>query len=380
VPEPLPRLKLAHIEWGCVDGETLLRVLSDHNNSMSSKQLSDKYALAAVIRDPIERVGSQAFYGGRGNFGQLIRDSIRTTCSTPERDVSSVTRAEMYCKRNMIPQHMCGCAQEIHNAVVRNISTQSALWFDYFKEETYFDGYMSNYYIKRLNNHIELNLERSAAFNASVECIKVDAPATSATTAAAVAGDLKVEGCGKSDLETMKDLFLNKCIINWSPAPTPTVAPTAVSTRSTRRERRERKRIVMNRRGPPFDATRSLEVAKQLLDKHFRVFVLELDHFNPHYFIDALADVLRVPREAVAGPVLREHSQKSLKKGALYTEDSTSTDHTVFSYRTVMPADVQAFLERKNAEDMALFEHVKARQEKELVQYYKNNPSRMPKT
>jgi hypothetical protein len=214
-----------------------------------------------------------------------------------------------------------------------------------------------------------------------VECIKVDAAATSATAAAAaVAGDLKVEGCGKSGLETMKDLFLHKCKKDWSPAPAPTVAPTAVPTRSTRRERRERKRVVMNRRGPPFDATRSLEVAKQLLDKHFRVFVLELDHFNPHHFIDALADVLRVPREAVAGPVLHVHYQKSLNVGALSPKDSTSTHHTLFSYRTVMPADVQAFLERENAEDVALFEYVKARQEKELVQYYKNNPSRMPRT
>ena len=362
-----PDFNLAHIEWGCVDGEALLRVLPDHSNSMSSKRLGDRYALAAVIRDPIERVGSQAFYG-IGNFGpKLIRDSIRAACSTPERLVSSVAQAKTDCKHNMIPQNMCGCARETYDTMIRNISTNSALWFNYFKKEMYGDGYMSNYYIKRLNNHIEPNPERISAFNASVECIKMDA--------AAAAGDVKEGSCGKSGLDTMKDLFLQKCTMNWSPAPDQTATPTAAPTqelKSTRRKHRERERVVMDTRRPRFDATRSLEVAKQLLDKHFRVFVLELDHSNPHHFIDALADVLRVPREAVAGPILHEHAKTNA--GVLHSEDATRTEHAVYSYRTVMPADVQAFLERENAEDMALFEYVKARQEKELVQYYANNP------
>lgn len=105
---------------------------------------SRNYGLMLVtnFRDPIERIGSQAYYAD-GFAARLISDRY-SAC--------------LNCTMDPQTAHCVSCRAEVEKAVIKELSVDAAPWMTWIKGRNGFkDVYLSNYFVLRLASGVQPN-------------------------------------------------------------------------------------------------------------------------------------------------------------------------------------------------------------------------------
>ena len=306
-----PNISLAHVEYSCLDGAAMIESLDSHEG----RRLNENFTLVTVLRDPIERIGSQAFYGPRNTFGvREINHAVDELCSTSSKRVKRLDDARHIIKtnpKNEVTDFLRTCSERAVSETLAKIRTNSSMWHAWFQGDVGFgDSYMPNYYIKRLSALPMWSRERRK-FDSSIGCLKN------------ITDNLHGE-CEKNNYLVMKELLAScEC---GSP-----------------------------RVHDIFNPAYALGISKELLDEHFVVLVLEHIKSHPEYFAEQLSQVLKQTPEEVDKvlqyPLARQNS------GMVHVESS---------YRELMPAEIVTHLEEENKEDILLYNHIKEKQLKEM--------------
>jgi hypothetical protein len=304
-----PNISLAHIEYSCLDGEALLENLDAH----SSCRLNDNFTLVTVIRDPLERIGSQAFYGPRNTFGlREINREVDHLCSKGQKRVKRLEDARHIIKttpKNEFTKFLQQCSDQAVANALKRIKNNSSMWYEWFENDLGFgDAYMPNYYIRRLASKPTSKVALHSLVT-SADCVR--------NITASPTGGICVKN---SNYLVMKEL-LGSCECRMS---------------DPRWE---------------FDPVHSLQVAKELLDKHFTVILLEYLDSHPDTYLNQLSSVLKISPDEVA-KVLAFHKARQnsgiLQFGGSYTD--------------LMPQEILEHLEKTNSFDIQLYSHLINRQ------------------
>ena len=140
-----------HIERYCLQAQQLLKVFPQKLNRTSAR-----LSFFTVLRDPIERIGSQAFYGPLHlAFGRFeIDKSIQEICYPS-------SMKDKYCVK-----YATRLAEE-------RISSNASLWFKWINEKnasTSLDMYNKNYYVHRMAGGVDVR--HYARLKSSTACLK----------------------------------------------------------------------------------------------------------------------------------------------------------------------------------------------------------------
>ena len=140
-----PNVNMIHIEMTCMQGDEIIRL--PKRDEMRNKHFS----LFTTLRDPIERIGSQANYGKHSVGFIVMNDYLQMYCSQfYKKAVENFVYENILCTAN--PQwQQCKCYREALSRAKNNIATNESVWFKWIHGTTGFDDrYMPNYYTKRL--------------------------------------------------------------------------------------------------------------------------------------------------------------------------------------------------------------------------------------
>ena len=156
-----PRCKginMIHEEMLSFDGREYLAEGFPQRGHRADKSFS----LLTTIRDPIERIGSQAFYGkysvARTVVSDLIRNNPDPSCDyykellKTKQGFNPIVENEVCSIPLSGPRNVaCECFRSAMNQTREIIRTNETVWFHWIKNVVgYQDEYMSNYFIKRL--------------------------------------------------------------------------------------------------------------------------------------------------------------------------------------------------------------------------------------
>ena len=126
----------------------------------------ESFSFLTTIRDPIERIGSQAFYGSQ-SVGHIMIKEMLTSSQHPsckrytqmsEKDVSLInpTALSSNCGKDEHSEKNvnCICFADTIVRAMENIRNNESIWFNWIHNVVGFsDAYMPNYFIKRLVQH-----------------------------------------------------------------------------------------------------------------------------------------------------------------------------------------------------------------------------------
>lgn len=156
-PSRCPRVNYVHEETTCVDG-MLLRDLPPRS------ERKDHFTLLTTLRDPIERIGSQAFYGSKSIGHHMIIDLLFSNpseeCSyyrnLPQREKSAINPTALV-SQCRLPQtspskaKACLCVEETIAKAMQVVRVNETLWRNWMDASIgYVDEYMPNYFLRRL--------------------------------------------------------------------------------------------------------------------------------------------------------------------------------------------------------------------------------------
>ena len=152
--ETCPHFTLLHDEVDCVNGVELLasatsRVLPPLSTAapraLVRGQQQPRMVYFTTLRDPIERIGSQAFYyNGVGT--ETIKVTARSMCNNVKDGVG-------LCKQR--PENLvCPCVEKAKVVAMTQLKSEPQMWFKWFNNISptnwQSDRYARNYYIRRL--------------------------------------------------------------------------------------------------------------------------------------------------------------------------------------------------------------------------------------
>ena len=172
-PPPCPNVNIVHEEFRSVDGSQLSSLI---NNNI---KLTSNISFITSLRDPIERIGSQAFYGTNNIAYNALQPALLNQCN------SSLTEADMYtafksCKKlyiskiNILPKDFCNCFTSTKQYVNVQLQTNESLWYNWMDRQIGFhDVYMPNYYIHRLTSFKMSHAEELEIFKKAHDCLKL---------------------------------------------------------------------------------------------------------------------------------------------------------------------------------------------------------------
>jgi hypothetical protein len=148
-----PYVSVNHQEFKCFDYNAMAMLPKRNERSSSSR-----FHIFTILRDPIERIGSQAFYGEECVGTRVLEDTIYDVCVSgsdpwiPKNEIKSMIH---HCKRK--PQHNlskhCQCAMNGLKKGLEILRTNETIWMDWLRKNdfnAYGDGYKQNYYVERL--------------------------------------------------------------------------------------------------------------------------------------------------------------------------------------------------------------------------------------
>ena len=140
-----PNVNMIHIEMSCMRGNDIIQL--PQRDEMRNKPFS----LFTTLRDPIERIGSQANYGKNSVGFIVMNDYLQMYCSQfYKKVVDNFVYENILCAANPgWPQ--CYCYKEALSKAKNNIATNESIWLKWIHGSIGFDDkYMPNYYTKRL--------------------------------------------------------------------------------------------------------------------------------------------------------------------------------------------------------------------------------------
>lgn len=159
-----------HEEFSCLDPRVFSQIVP------RSQRLDAAFKIFTIFRDPIERIGAQAFYGAESVGFRTLEDTITTNCySIDNRDHLSIAIEIRECEKmkgrnQKILSNFCECIYKFADEGLKILKTNATLWFEWFKSQTFNDAYMPNYFIKRLlTGHSSQSMTATQELNS---CIK----------------------------------------------------------------------------------------------------------------------------------------------------------------------------------------------------------------
>lgn len=130
-----PTVDVRHAEYACIHGRLALHL------PQRLERRFVPFSLFTVIRNPIDRLISQAFYTGEKSAHKYIVNRMHAECGAGH---------EMACgdPRN---KQICDCMRRAQELALANLKTNETFWFTWYHHKQGFrDRAMTNYYIKRL--------------------------------------------------------------------------------------------------------------------------------------------------------------------------------------------------------------------------------------
>ena len=311
-----PHVRFNSIEGQCWDINKINALPPRHHRN------GVPLTLFTILRDPIERIGSQAFYSRNVVGIQTIVRFINQQC--PEylivrpQDLVGLSKAldafDSYeaCKRLESQQKLtrhydkqkCGCIFAAHKSAIEELKSNASLWMDWFTYSTsqyswYHNFYKKNYYVERLFGGLsELTHPRqNKSFHHALRCLE------------------KEGGCDDRDKPTRDfDAFLE-------------LSALTNCVRTTQRP------SIVN-----YDV---LTKGKELLRTHIDFIIME--KYGEYASAGAIASALKGNQLDIAR-LTKQHVGRG-------TFISTS------SYRQLMPPSIVRYLELENAWDLELYRH-----------------------
>ena len=182
-PSKCPEINYIHEEMMSFHGKYYVEM----NVPMRGKRKDKTFSLLTTIRDPIERIGSQAFYGkysvARTTVNDIIRNSNDSSCGfylelqKTKQGFNPIAEAEICSVKNTGSRLIaCNCFNKAMNQTKEVIRTNESVWYNWIHNIVgYQDEYMPNYFIKRLvattreDNQVKMIAKK---FNQSRYCLQ----------------------------------------------------------------------------------------------------------------------------------------------------------------------------------------------------------------
>ena len=138
-----PHVHIFHNEYYCLSGDMVL-------NYPPMKELENKksYKLLTVLRDPIERIGSQFFHTPECYGRRHILETVLRECGTKK--YLGHCRSDE--NRGIPRTALCSCIYNATKSALNFLQRNEAVWFDWLtkSEKGFMEQHIDNYYIKRL--------------------------------------------------------------------------------------------------------------------------------------------------------------------------------------------------------------------------------------
>jgi hypothetical protein len=151
---PCTSLDFRHEEFGCLDEKILAFLPPRHIREKSRVPFS----LFTILRHPIDRIGAQAFYGKTVGVTFIKQNILKHCLSNHTLWSFHIENLLQQCHNEApLPQStLCQCFYQTLQESFHTLRMNESLWFNWFASPSYRDGYMSNYYIKRLIGGVRL--------------------------------------------------------------------------------------------------------------------------------------------------------------------------------------------------------------------------------
>ena len=181
-PSRCPKIQMIHEEILSLDGLLMLKIPDRLNRKDKS------YTLLTTLRHPIERIGSQAFYGrysvAKTVVSELIIHSNDKNCLHYKTQIinnkgfNPVTEAES-CEENILKakfrKDICECFTKVMNTTRFIIKSNESVWFNWINNVVgYQDNYLPNYFIKRLVARTKMPKYPNTKYEKSLNCISIE--------------------------------------------------------------------------------------------------------------------------------------------------------------------------------------------------------------
>ena len=142
---------MTFIEIECIDGKAILESFPSREDRERS---NNRLRLLTHFRDPIERIGSQFFFGKVNIFNIYFGAKLQQNCTYfSDKNMRKTYNIATEGVRCVDPSNMlseCKCYREVYADTMNYIRTSPNIWQKFFKRQGFKDQYLSNYYIKRL--------------------------------------------------------------------------------------------------------------------------------------------------------------------------------------------------------------------------------------
>eukprot|EP00602_Paraphysomonas_sp_CaronLab_P013641 CAMPEP_0185041394 /NCGR_PEP_ID=MMETSP1103-20130426/40630_1 /TAXON_ID=36769 /ORGANISM="Paraphysomonas bandaiensis, Strain Caron Lab Isolate" /LENGTH=331 /DNA_ID=CAMNT_0027581101 /DNA_START=237 /DNA_END=1232 /DNA_ORIENTATION=- len=286
-----PHVTIKHNEYDCTAGKSVVRFPA------LSREISGqnrRFSMFTNLRDPIERIGSQAFYY-KGLSEPIFNRKAVEMCGS--------TRGLLFCgntpKYRAVSKELCKCTKDSLAAAHEEIRTNATVWWQWIRRGQSLnqsgDMYLSNYYVKRLAHPPD---EYTWKKNAQIECMHD--PSTCAH---------------KTDLRLVNS-FGGKVFCGYDGS-------------------REGK-IDLN-------LTEALHVAKHLLTDYYEFVVTEL--YDEDYTVQVIRRALH-DKSFNLTHVSHTNTGKKASRASSYSK-----------YSKLMPPSILKFFHEDNAYDIALYKY-----------------------
>ena len=281
-------------------------------------------SLFTILREPIERIGSQAFYSREVVGSQTISRFIADMCGgysvhghgsyrlTYDRALDSLDACkQMAVNISNDSSNGCSCMFEAHRLAMVELKSNGTLWFNWFEHSRrqpswYHNLYKKNYYLERMFGG---SRGSNSTFIAALRCLE---------------GEYAECTNGPHALNELSAMM--RCVKNKHPSPI---------TEDT------------------------LPLAKQLLRSHIDFIIME--KYGEYSTAGAIASVLGADQRDIARISQGTHA------GASKLASSSS-------YRDIMPPSVVKYLEAENAWDIEFYHYaVKVFDERAAAEGWNHN-------
>jgi len=293
------------------------------------KRHGSPLSLFTILREPIERIGSQAFYSREVVGIQTIIQFIKRSCLSHllSREAAEDDAYDSYESCKQLQSHhtssspsprskKCSCLFEAHRLAMAELKSNDTLWFDWFehsRRQVFYvtNLYKKNYYLERMfgGNSLLYNEYYNTTFHAALRCLD--------------------RGCdeGAANLNVLHELSaMTICVKN--------IHPTKITEHI-------------------------LPMAKQLLRSHIDFIIME--KYGDYSTSGAIASFLRTDQQSVSR-IIRDSHHGAGK----FTSSS--------SYRDLMPPSVVKYLEAENAWDIEFYHYaVKVFEERAATEGWNHN-------
>ena len=286
-------VNIFHEEYGCIDGTLLLSILPSREQM---RRLN--FTLFTTFRDPIERIGSQAFYFDGVYQVPMLEIFNNYPLSMKIDGKYKLIRAMNACRENATIPY-CHDLSRAFNETLLMLQSSPELWFNWMENVTFMDGYMPNYYTHRLTGH---HISSNGEIRQAANCLQ------------------NPHSCQNLNhhSSTLSAIFTSKSFERYAP-----------------NEEFAQYRLPIS--------DRTMHTAKRLLKDHFDFVIME--YFNT----SATRNAIRY--------ALFDNYNMSAKLSQSRPNRGLIAELSDMKYRDLMPPTVLQRLLRENAADIALYKY-----------------------